>query len=308
VHAASCRVLLSLVHSALVSNRSTDSEYSLHSGGDRRRGQQAAPLSKTDAGSGGWGQQAAPLSKTDAGSGGWGQQAAPLSKTDAGSGGWGQQAAPLSKTEEKLQAEERTTDAQQNSPDILHDELLDKHASMERHRALSSQLSDMTSRAEIAENERNVMRTQLKERSNMVSLMTEVLDDTTRRLDFAASRAKAAEQQVQQLKAQLHVVEVFDVDKDQAEQVVRGDVEPAAKRLKRLQEGANKLHAQVVKAQVHVKQEKTAIAEDLEDTQDNYQLQITFTDTLQTKLEEMAKLALKNGAELCEVNEIKRQI
>ena len=122
----------------------------------------------------------------------------------------------------------------------------------------------------------------------------------------AINRVEAAELEVEQLKAQLHAVEVFDVDTDQTEQIVRRDVEPAPKRLKRLQEGSSELQAQATKAQVRVKQEKAEVAEDLEDTQDNYQTQITFTDTLQTKLDEMAKLALANGAKLCEVNKIKR--
>ena len=37
-------------------------------------------------------------------------------------------------------------------------------------------------------------------------------------------------------------------------------------------------------------------------TQDDYQMQITFTDTLQTKIDEMAKLAMENGAQLSEVS------
>ena len=46
----------------------------------------------------------------------------------------------------------------------------------------------------------------------------------------------------------------------------------------------------------------------VQDTQDNYQTltdslqEITFTDSLQTKLDEMAELALANGAELREVS------
>jgi len=50
----------------------------------------------------------------------------------------------------------------------------------------------------------------------------------------------------------------------------------------------------------------------VQDTQDNFQIQITFTDTLQTKLDtlqtkldKMTKLAIASGAELCEVNKIK---
>jgi len=43
----------------------------------------------------------------------------------------------------------------------------------------------------------------------------------------------------------------------------------------------------------------------VQDTQDNFQFQITFTDTLQTKLDKMTKLAIASGAELCEVNKIK---
>ena len=43
----------------------------------------------------------------------------------------------------------------------------------------------------------------------------------------------------------------------------------------------------------------------VQDTQANYQLQITFTDRLQSKIDQMGDLALANGAELGEVNNIK---
>ena len=138
----------------------------------------------------------------------------------------------------------------------------------------------MTSRADAAENVNNMLSGQLY--------------NTTESLDSAISRAKAAEQEVEKLKAQIHVVELFDVDQHQTEQIVRGDVEPAATRLKRLQEGSKQLQAQAAKAQVRVKQEKAAVVENLEDTQDDYQLQITFTDTLQAKFDEMAELVVQS--------------
>ena len=45
----------------------------------------------------------------------------------------------------------------------------------------------------------------------------------------------------------------------------------------------------------------------VQDTQDDYQAQITFTDRLQTTLDEMVELAMKKGASLSEVNMIKRK-
>jgi hypothetical protein len=43
----------------------------------------------------------------------------------------------------------------------------------------------------------------------------------------------------------------------------------------------------------------------VQDTQANYQLQITFTDRLQSKIDQLGDLALANGAALGEVNTIK---
>ena len=108
--------------------------------------------------------------------------------------------------------------------------------------------------------------------------------------------------QVEQLKAQLFGVEVFDVDTEETEQVVRKDVEPVPNRLKRQTEQVVRQKKQVVR----IKREKAAVAEELGDTQDDYQIQITFTDTLQTKLDEMSELALASGASLLQVNKIKR--
>ena len=101
-------------------------------------------------------------------------------------------------------------------------------------------------------------------------------------------------------------VEVIFVETNQTERVVRQDAEPAAKRLKRLEEGSLELQAQAAKAQVRVKQEKAEVTEQLEDTQDNYQMQINFTDKQQTMVDEMAKLALAHGASLSDVNKIRR--
>jgi hypothetical protein len=112
----------------------------------------------------------------------------------------------------------------------------------------------------------------------------------------------AALRQVKQLKAQLFGVEVFDVDTEETEQVVRKDVEPVPNRLKRQTEQVVREKKQVVR----IKREKAAVAEELGDTQDDYQKQITFTDTLQTKLDEMSELALASGASLLQVNKIKR--
>jgi chaperonin cofactor prefoldin len=87
---------------------------------------------------------------------------------------------------------------------------------------------------------------------------------------------------------------------------VRQDAEPAAKRLKRLEEGSLELQAQAAKAQVRVKQEKAEVTDQLEDTQDDYQMQINFTDKQQTMVDEMAKLALAHGASPSDVNKIRR--
>ena len=101
-------------------------------------------------------------------------------------------------------------------------------------------------------------------------------------------------------------VEVIFVETNQTERVVRQDAEPAAKRLKRLEEGSLELQAQAAKAQVRVKQEKAEVTEQLQDTQDDYQMQINFTDKQQTMVDEMAKLALAHGASLSDVNKIRR--
>jgi hypothetical protein len=126
------------------------------------------------------------------------------------------------------------------------------------------------------------------------SSMIDLTNPTQGALTAAINHAEALKLEVEQLKAQLFGVEVFDVDRNQTEQVVRTDVEPAPKRLKRLKE-------------VRVKTKKVEVDEDLEETQENYQIQITFTDKLQTKLDEVAQLALANGAEPGEVNKIKRR-
>ena len=43
----------------------------------------------------------------------------------------------------------------------------------------------------------------------------------------------------------------------------------------------------------------------VQDTQANYQLQITYTDMLQSKIDQLGVLALANGAALGDVNKIK---
>ena len=99
-----------------------------------------------------------------------------------------------------------------------------------------------------------------------------------RALQLEVKQLKA---QVEQQKAQLFGVEVFDVDTQEIEEVVRKDVEPVPNRLKRQTEQVERQKKQVVR----IKLEK---------------------DTLQTKLDEMSELALASGASLLQVNKIKR--
>jgi hypothetical protein len=77
----------------------------------------------------------------------------------------------------------------------------------------------------------------------------------------ALNRAAAAEQRTRELHKALHEVDILDVDTNRTEQ---GLVEPAPKRLKRLQDGTRKLQAQAAETQVRVKQEKVEVAEVLE--------------------------------------------
>ena len=95
--------------------------------------------------------------------------------------------------------------------------------------------------------------------------------------NFAADRAQArgklasletalaaAKQENKELYNALHTVEVIEVETGDTAQIVRGDVEPASKRLKTLQKGASELQAQAVQAHGCIKQENAQVAEDLE--------------------------------------------
>ena len=97
--------------------------------------------------------------------------------------------------------------------------------------------------------------------------LTDALNRLTaaeRDLTDALNRAAAAEQRTMTLHRELHEVEVFSVDTNRTEQVVRKDVEPAPNRLRRLLEGSSDLQARAAKAQVIVKQEKAEVANDLD--------------------------------------------
>ena len=89
-------------------------------------------------------------------------------------------------------------------------------------------------------------------------------DDVKQQLTDVRNRLAAAEQENKELHKALYAVEVISVETDHTEQIVREDVEPASKRLKRLQEDSSELQARAAKAQVRVKQEKAEVAEDLE--------------------------------------------
>ena len=107
-------------------------------------------------------------------------------------------------------------------------------------------------------------------------------------------------QNVKQLKFQPYSVEMFDVDVD---------VEPPPKRHRRAQKlpEVDQINEREHAADLsRERAEKAKLVEELEETQDNYQIQINFTGQLQTKLEEMSKLALRHGAEISQVNKNKQ--
>ena len=87
------------------------------------------------------------------------------------------------------------------------------------------------------------------------------------------------------------------------------DVEPPPKRHRRAQKSpqADQINEREHAADLsRERAEKAKLVEELEETRDNYQIQINFTDQLQTKLEEMSKLALAHGAQISQVNKIKQ--
>ena len=102
----------------------------------------------------------------------------------------------------------------------------------------------------------------------------------------------------------VHGVEVTDLDTNAV--TIQVADEPAAKRQKRVAATSMQVNSEANAALIRVKKEKTDQEEELGDVQDDFQTQINFTDRVQSKMAELAELALAHGASLSDVNRIKR--
>jgi hypothetical protein len=97
-----------------------------------------------------------------------------------------------------------------------------------------------------------------------LAILETALAQARGKLAILETALAAAQQKNKELYNALHTVEVIEVETGDSAQIVRGDVEPASKRLKTLQKGASELQAQAVQAHGCIKQENAQVAEDLE--------------------------------------------
>ena len=160
----------------------------------------------------------------------------------------------------------------------------------------------------------------------------QILGDLKRKLEEAdennkemAAKITTLEAEAVQLAQTAFGQEVTDVDTGVTEIVIPSQSntprEPAFKKVRRVEryamaavrEGQDTV-AKVKKEKLQVEEklevkgkEKEQVDEELEETQDNYQLQITFTDRLQSQIEELAALAEAHGASLDDINRIKNK-
>jgi len=142
-----------------------------------------------------------------------------------------------------------------------------------------------------------------KQQQNNIALVMLAVAQHPKALQYASQELQR-HPAVVNLQELVHGVEVTNLDTE----VVSIEVpeEPAAKRQKRIAATSMQAHSEANAALVSVKKEKFDQQEELGDVQDDFQTQINFTDRMQSKIAELAELALAHGASLSDVNRIKR--